>query len=134
MTESTIITRIRDGESENFSGYTGTTVAAVRLISKDLDLGSSDQEKYIDNIWLDITHPKGDAKPSGLFISWAIKDRLEDEEDWSDLVLIYDEDSPVFQIRQTSRYIRIQIQDFFPTTNWQLARIIFFGELVGGRI
>jgi hypothetical protein len=133
VSETAVMTLTSNGVVTNYQSYTGSTQSQVYLESKDLDLGTSDQEKYLDVIVLDITYPQGDDTPRELYLSWCLKDRMDDAEVWEDQVRIFDEDFPVFDIRETTRYIKLKIIDYFPVTIWQLARIIFYGELVGGR-
>lgn len=133
MSELSYITLTRAGKTYNYQTFTGSTSSIVYLETKDLDLGDADQEKYLDSIILDITYPRGDDVPIELYISWCLKDRMDDAEVWEDQVRIFDEDNPVFDIRETTRFIKLKIIDYFPTTIWQLGRVIFFGEMVGGR-
>ena len=134
MSEASRITLTRGPVVTTYQPYTGSTISQVTLVSKDLDLGTSDEEKYIDTIMLDITYPAGDDRPIELYVSWCLKDRMDDAEIWSGEARIFDEDHPVFDIRETTRYIKLKLIDYFPTTIWQLGRIIFMGEVVGGRI
>lgn len=134
MSETGIATRTSNGVVTVYQSFTGQTEAMVFLQSKDLDLGTSDMEKYIDAIILDITYPRGDDVPREIYLSWCLKDRMDDAEVWEPEVRVFDEDHPVFDIRETARYVKIKLTDYFPVTIWQMARIIFLGEVVGGRL
>lgn len=135
MTETAVMKKTaQDGTLTIYQAYTGQTEATIYLESKDLDLGTSDQEKYIDCVILDITYPEGDDMPTELYFAWCTKDRMQEAEVWSPDVRIFDQDVPIFDIRETSRYFRIKITDYFPTTIWQLARVIFLGTPAGGRV
>ena len=134
MSETAVMTLTRNGVDTVYQSFTGSTEAMVWLESKDLDLGTSDEEKYIDAIVLDVTYPKGDDTPRELYLSWCLKDRMDSEEVWQPEARVFDEDFPVFDIRETTRYIKVRLVDYFPVTIWQFGRIIFLGEMVGGRI
>jgi hypothetical protein len=127
------MTLTRNGVATNYQSYTGQTEAQVFLETKDLDLGDADQEKYLDMLIMDITFPQGDDTPRELYVSWCLKDRMTDFEEWQPQVRIFDLDPPVFDIRETTRYIKLRFFDYFPVTIWQFVRMIFYGEFVGGR-
>ncbi|HWI69921.1 MAG TPA: hypothetical protein VNS88_16390 [Nitrospiraceae bacterium] len=134
MSETAFATRTRNGVDTVFQAYTGNTQSMVFLESKDLDLGDSDQDKYIDAVILDVTYPKGDDVPREIYVQLCFKDRMDDVEVWEDPARLFDEDHPVFDVRETARYVKLRLTDYFPVTIWQLGRIIFLGEFVGGRL
>jgi hypothetical protein len=122
------------GVVTDFQAYTGHTEPTVYLETKDLDLGSSDQEKYIDTIIMDFSWPADTDMPSEVYVAWCLKDRMTDAEDWSDDVSVFGADPPIFDIRETARYIKLRLTDHFPVTIWQLGRVIFIGSPAGGRL
>lgn len=95
--------------------------------TRDMDFGTTD-EKYIDVILFRVTRPG-----AGIFyLSYCIKDRLQDDEVWSE-EFPQAPDLP-FYIRETTRYIRYRVRNSAATRRWQLTSIDTYGEVVGGRM
>lgn len=102
----------------------------VRLETRDLDFEAPNNQKYIDMVVLDL---ESDDSLPGLAVFYCIKNRMRDADDWIGPIAAVAPDTPMFEIRQTSRYFKFRIEDSFPLEQWKLTRMQFYGQLMEGR-
>lgn len=109
---------------------TSTLYAQSKPLDFESGHGESGKVKHISGLRLDI---EADQVPQRLFVKLGWQTKLENPIVWTPFKQV-EALNELFPFAISGRYISFYIEDNFPTVQWKLTKIQFYGRLMKGRL